>query len=94
MRCFSSAASAPVKDEKFDILKHPNVRLTTDGGTEPYFHGSTERAIATLCFAKADGQVQPTSEPQRNIDLSQYELLSEADLQEQFKEVKSNETLS
>lgn len=84
----------PVRDEKFDILKHPNVRFTADGGTKPYLYGGTERAVATLRFTKANGQAQPTSEPQRNINLSQYELLSEADLEEQFMEVKNNETLS
>jgi type IV secretion system protein VirD4 len=80
----------PVRDEKFDILKHPNVRFTTDGGAKPYLHGGTGRAVATLRFAKADGQSQATYSPQRNIDLAQYELLSEADLEEQFKEVKES----
>jgi len=84
----------PVRDEKFDILKHPNVRFTADGGTKPYHHGGTGRAVATLRFTKANGHSQPTSEPQRNINLSQYELLSEADIEEQFMEVKNNETLS
>lgn len=80
----------PVRDAKFDILKHPNVRFTTDGGAKPYLHGGTGRAVATLRFAKADGQSQATYSLQRNIDLSQYELLSEADLEEQFKEVKES----
>jgi type IV secretion system protein VirD4 len=84
----------PIRDKKFDILKHPNVRFTADGGTKPYLPGGTERAVATLRFTKANGQAQPTSEPQRNINPSQYELLSEADLEEQFMEVNNNETLS
>ena len=29
----------PVMDFKYDILKHPNVKLTTDGGQPPYIHG-------------------------------------------------------
>lgn len=77
----------PIQDEKFNILKHPNVRLTTDGGAKPYLHGGTEHAVATLRFAEADRQDQLATAPQRNIDLSQYELLSETELEEKFKEV-------
>jgi type IV secretion system protein VirD4 len=80
----------PVRDEKFNILKHPNVRLTTDGGAKPYLHGGTERAVATLHFTRADKQAQFPATPQRNINLSQYELLSEADIEEQFKEVNES----
>ena len=29
----------PVMDLKYDILKHPSVRLTTDGQADPYIHG-------------------------------------------------------
>ena len=28
----------PVLDKKFNILKHPNLKLTEDGGAEPYIH--------------------------------------------------------
>ena len=38
----------PVEDLKFDILKHPNIALTTDGGAEPYRHGEDSISIAAL----------------------------------------------
>ena len=38
----------PIKDLKYDILKHPNVALTTDGKAKPYLHGKTNNAIATV----------------------------------------------
>ncbi len=38
----------PVEDLKFDILKHPNIALTTDGGVEPYRHGEDSISIAAL----------------------------------------------
>ena len=38
----------PVQDFKYDILKHPNVKLTTDGGAEPYRHGEDTRSIASI----------------------------------------------
>ena len=84
----------PVRDEKYNILKHPNVGLTTDGSAKPYLHGGTERAVATLRFTKADKQAQLPATPQRNVDLSQYELLSEADIEEKLKEVNDHEALT
>ena len=28
----------PVLDEKYDLMKHPNIKLTEDGGAAPYVH--------------------------------------------------------
>ena len=38
----------PLEDFKYDILKHPNIALTTDGGAEPYRHGGDLISIAAL----------------------------------------------
>lgn len=38
----------PVEDLKFNVLKHPNIALTTDGGAEPYRHGEDSISIAAL----------------------------------------------
>ena len=38
----------PIKDKKYNILKHPNVKFTADGKENPYFHGETNNAIATI----------------------------------------------
>ena len=38
----------PLEDFKYDILKHPNIALTTDGGAEPYRHGEDRISIAAL----------------------------------------------
>jgi type IV secretion system protein VirD4 len=56
-----------VMDEKYDILKHPNVALTVDGSGEIYRHGSTQNAIDWKSVAlNGDGE---------------YELLSEEELE-------------
>ena len=31
---------APVIDEKYDLMRHPNIKLTGDGGAAPYVHAS------------------------------------------------------
>ena len=38
----------PIEDLKYDIMRHPNIRFTTDGGAEPYRHGEDLLSIATL----------------------------------------------
>jgi type IV secretion system protein VirD4 len=34
-----------VQDGKYDILHHPNIKLTTDGGMPPYIHGQIPLAL-------------------------------------------------
>lgn len=44
----------PIKDLKYDILKHPNVKDTTDGQGETYAHGFDDYAVLEMdCFDKA-----------------------------------------
>ena len=31
----------PIMDEKYDLLKHPNIKYTVDGGAAPYVHHTT-----------------------------------------------------
>ena len=38
----------PVKDQKYDLLKHPNIIYTTDGGAEPYRYGEDLHSIADI----------------------------------------------
>lgn len=70
----------PVMDEKYDILKHPNIALTEDGGAAPYEHGGTENAIATLSFAGAAAETVPVP----NEPIPDYELLSDEDIEALF----------
>ena len=40
----------PIQDDKYDIMRHPNIKLTTDGGSEPYRHGEDLVSIADFVF--------------------------------------------
>ena len=71
----------PVMDFKYDILKHPNVKLTTDGGQPPYLHGEPTQAVATLVFDNA----MITDAVSVNAVTTSYELLSEQDLEEIYQ---------
>ena len=70
----------PVMDEKYDILKHPNIALTEDGGAAPYEHGGTENAVATLSFAGAAAETLF----EFNKPIPDYELLSDEDIEALF----------
>ena len=56
-----------VQDSKYDILRHPKVRLTVDGGAPPYVHGQAPLALDQEDIL-LDG------------DYSDYEVLSEEEL--------------
>ena len=68
----------PILDEKFDILKHPNVGLTTDGNGKPYLHGAVDRAVASISLGDSlEGEFTDDS-----LEVEDYELLSDEDLEE------------
>lgn len=71
----------PIKDFKYDILKHPNVSLTADGKADVYRHGEVRDDIATISVGNF------SKEEVEDIDISEtsYELLSDEDLQEIYK---------
>ena len=84
----------PVKDLKYDILKHPDVTLTEDGGREPFVHGDTAGAAFTIelagRFADADKNSSSDSDDE-NASETGYILLSEEDIEEIFTEKNNNE---
>lgn len=60
----------PVQDDKYDLLRHPHVSLTTDGNGLPYQHGGTEYALDwQSLFLHENGD---------------YELLAEEELESLF----------
>ena len=43
----------PVIDRKYNILKHPNVKLSADGAASPYVYGEVKYATASISVASA-----------------------------------------
>ena len=78
----------PIQDFKYDILKHPNVTLTTDGKAAPYQHGLDNLSIASIVFDKAR-QEQTGQEPK--VDEDRYELISDEEIEEFLKKQEENE---
>ncbi len=77
----------PVKDLKYDILKHPNVALTTDGKGKPYIHGKTDKATASIIVLDEDIEENEIDTFEKEQLLENYELLSEEELEEFIREV-------
>ncbi len=66
-----------VQDEKYDILRHPNIKLTADGGRPPYAHGQAPHAF----------------EPQDILlggDYDDYEVLSEDEIIQLYENQKED----
>lgn len=72
----------PILDNKYDILKHPNVSKTTDGKEKAYFHGGTEKAVASIIFAE-NQDVEDLREFEEIT--SEYELISSEEIDEYLK---------
>ena len=77
----------PVKDFKFDILKHPNVKLSKDGGAPGYKHGLDKYSTATIKFNeeayKSDVKIE-TGE-------FDYVLLTDDEIEEIMSKIGGNE---
>ena len=44
----------PIVDKKFDIMSHPNIKLTADGGAKPYVHIKQSKYIRQNLSVKID----------------------------------------
>ena len=71
----------PIMDFKYDILKHPNVALTTDGAGEPYQHGKHRFNYASIQF-DSDLLTGKFEETAFNDDNSDYVILTEEEINE------------
>ncbi len=76
----------PVMDQKYDILKHPNVALTADGGAKPFVHGEDNRSIAAISI---DPQLLYEA-IQIDGETHHYELISSEELEEKIKYLEEN----
>ena len=74
-----------VMDEKYDLMKHPNIARTTDGGAEPYEHGLAPFALDPDTIILDD---------ESYVVLSWDEILEqiEEEREKQYQEQQKNQT--
>jgi type IV secretion system protein VirD4 len=72
----------PVMDKKYDLLGHPNIALSEDGGGEPYKYGEDALSIASVSFLKSK-DAKPETISYVKHDVAVY---TEDEMQEKIKE--------
>ena len=76
----------PVMDLKYNLLKHPNLALTTDGGAAAYRHGEVTMNTATITALSVE-RIVPTGKSGKNGASKPeitYVLLSEEEAEERY----------
>lgn len=76
----------PIKDFKFDILKHPNVSFTTDGKAEPYIHGFDDYSIGDLFL----NDIEETEESENSESMGDIEFVVYSS--QEIEEILRNES--
>lgn len=72
----------PIMDFKYDILKHPNVKKTTDGGEKPFIHGKASESIASVMLRYTGNSAEVKEE--RTLSETDYEVRTEEELEESY----------
>ncbi len=73
----------PVMDLKYNILRHPFIGYTTDGGAKPFLHGEDTRSIAALQCAPE--LLEKAGQLSLRIENRNLLLLTEEELEEYLK---------
>jgi type IV secretion system protein VirD4 len=77
----------PVMDLKYDLMKHPKIAFTEEGGAEPFIHGTDLRSEATVSLVGDEPAIRDKA---INIDdlvkeQHEYEVLSNEELEEKYQ---------
>ena len=79
----------PIIDLKYDVLKHPNVSMTSIGRGKPYVHGNSDLAIATI---SVDYSIKNFSNDQKNDDKEdRFDIVSSEIIEEYLRRNDNNE---
>lgn len=73
----------PIRDKKYNLLKHPSIHLTPDGDGKAYKHGQVIHQIGGLTFIPADKNTVATIQPERVQGI--YGIWSEEECENYFE---------
>ena len=73
----------PIVDKKFDIMSHPNVNLTADGGAKPYVHIKQSKYIRQNLSVKIDDSFTINEDTIKNSGIAFVDIPPEATEPEQ-----------
>ncbi len=78
----------PIMDLKYDILKHPNIKLSVDGGAEPYDHTRPNYSIGSFRFDRDVLKLEPF---EVTDEVGDFAILTEEEIEEILKKEKMEE---
>ena len=79
----------PIVDKKFDIMSHPNVNLTADGGAKPYVHIKQSKYIRQNLSVKIDDSFTINEDTIKNSGIAFVDIPPEAtELEQEEKKEK------
>ena len=86
----------PIEDKKFDILSHPNIKLTADGGAVPYTHSKAGKYFRKYMVTKLndDEEFEINQEYINKSGIEFVDLPVEAELEEPKKQEKKQPLLN
>lgn len=78
----------PIMDLKYDILKHPNIKLSADGGAEPYEHARPNYSIGSISFDSSVLKMEPF---ELTDEVGDFAIITEEEIEEILKNEKLEE---
>lgn len=78
----------PIMDLKYNILKHPNIKLSADGGAEPYEHARPNYSIGSISFDSSVLKMEPF---ELTDEVGDFAILTEEEIEEILKNEKLEE---
>ncbi len=78
----------PIMNLKYDILKHPNIKLSADGGAEPYEHARPNYSIGSISFDSSVLKMEPF---ELTDEVGDFAILTEEEIEEILKNEKLEE---
>ena len=66
----------PIIDLKYNTFKHPNIKLTEDGGYKPYLHGNVKNVVASISINTNVNDIKN----KEYKDIGNYEILIDEEI--------------
>ena len=79
-----------IKDNKYNLLKHPNIKFSADGDGGIYVHGKTDNEVASLTISFDDNNAEETNNISL-VDESNYTIISSEEIDDYINKSKEGE---
>ncbi len=80
-------------DLKYDLMKHPKIAFTEEGGAQPFIHGRDTRSEATIRLVGNDPVLRDKAIDIETLvkETHEYEVLSNEDLEQIYLTKEEND---